>query len=249
MKVYLIRLLNFHIDKRTLWLIITTIIIIFITNCGDGENDWISDLILISHHPIDAWAPCSLTTDGEYFYVIDRTYPGKILKISSNDAHKISDYSTPSIQPSGITYHNNYIWTTDDASMMIYKHNKDNMEVIETYKAPSENPSGICFDSNGNALICDWLSGCIYILDSNFNTIDVLYGPKYESNYTGITYYDDNIWICEELIGYIYQLNNDGEIIKKYRAPWHHPSGILISNNYLWVVDSSIRSLIKCEKP
>jgi len=241
----------FHIKvfKKITWLFIPTVLVIFIINCGNGEKKWNTDLVLISHHPIDAQSPCGLASDGECFYVVDRAYPGKIIKISIDNASKISDYDTPSTKPSGITYYNGFIWTTDEASMMIYKHNKDTMDVIDSYKAPSENPSGICFNSQGNALVCDWLMGCIYILDTDFNVINVLYGPRYESHYYGITYYNNNIWTCEELIGYIYCQNNEGEITNKYRAPWEHPSGIYLSDDYLWVVDSSIRSLIKCQKP
>jgi len=248
MKNYSDMLFHFNVVKRIIFVIILIISTTYIINCGE-EKKWDTDLTLLSHHPIDAQSPCGLASDGEYFYVVDKAYPGKILKISIEDANKISDYSTPSNQPSGIVYYNGFIWTTDEASMMIYKHNKDSMEVVDSYKAPSENPSGICFNSEGNALICDWLEGCIYKLDSDFNVIDVLYGPKYESHYYGIAYYDNNIWVCEEYIGYIYRLNDNGDTINKYRAPWKHPSGIYLSDAYLWVVDSSIRSLIKCVKP
>lgn len=226
------------------------IIALFFIVCGDEEDKWTTDLILISHHPIDAISPYGLTSDGDSFYVVDRAYPGEILKISMLDATTINRYESPSIQPSGISFHNNYIWTTDEHSDLIYKHNKSSMEVIESYPTPSDNPSAICFNPDGHILVCDWIEGVIYELDNEFQVIREFKGPRYESHFTGIECHNEYIWTSEGMVGYIYKHSSNGEIMKTYLAPWKHPSGIYLSDDeFLWVVDSSIRSLIKCQKP
>jgi outer membrane protein assembly factor BamB len=233
--------------------IIPILFLVLFLQCGDDDSNSArqSDFNAIEHYKLDANSPCGLTDNGEDFYLVDRYYPGKIYRISKIDGSTIESYDTPGVKPTGITWDGNNFWTTDEDSGMIYKHNTD-LSVNTEYTSEDANPSGIFYGDDNKLYVSDWKAGKIYRYNPQDMELEYTFnGERNFSRYFGMGELDNRIWVCEYYTGYIIKFANDYDFSEntKYVAPWEHPTGIYLDGTNVWVIDISLRSLIKCDPP
>lgn len=230
---------------------VISLLLLITLNCGDddGTQTRDSDFNIVAHYPIVSTSPCGLTFQNDFFFLVDRAYPGKILKLSPEDGTVIDEFESPGNRPTSITWDGDNFWTTDEESNKIYKHNTE-FDVVEEYQSQGDNPSGIVYMSDGKLYTCDWVLGKIFKYNPDDMNVEAQYeGEMNFDRFFGMAEIGEVLWCGEYYLGYLVVFNSDFSVNKYYIAPWEHPAGIHYDGEYVWVVDISIRSLLKCEMP
>ncbi len=149
--------------------------------------------------------------------------------------------------PNGITSLNNQFWVANAADNVIYVYNADGTSDIDSEfhsnLANNTDPHGITATPNGKLLVVDNTDGRVYVfnaeageLESHFNLHPV--------GSTGITAYDDKLWIADFIDNIVYAYNaadgtrdaaSDFDLDSDNKLPF----GITSLGGKLWVGDAS----------
>ena len=117
----------------------------------------------------------------------------------------IDEFDTPGDHPSGIAWDGQNIWTCDENSRKIYKHN-ESMEVIEEFSNIVEKPRAMTF---GDSML--WIGNVedytLYGFDNDFNLIDSIFVEWRYDPYTifptlDLAYKDNNLIACTMHLNY-----------------------------------------------
>lgn len=193
--------------------------------------------ISLSFHPND------LTWDGEYLWVISKSY---IYKINSKDGTCISKFRINILEGSGLAWDGRYLWCSDCFVERLYRIDPKSEQVIDMFNAPDPgyNHYGMTFD--GKYL---WYSSS----NANFYKIDPQNGKTVESFlievggcHNSLAWDGEYLWSTVWDRGMLYQINPcDGKVVREFVLSFKNPSGIVCIGKNIWVASYYQKKIYK----
>ncbi len=156
----------------------------------------------------------------------------------------IAIYNSPANIPRGFAWDDTYLWSCDDYTNKIYKHNMDeSLSIIATYDSPGGRPRGLTWDGT-NLWSCDTSTTANKIykhnMDVTLSTAAIYYSPG--NNTFGLAWDGTNIWSCDCGLAKISKHNMDDATLSvavTYNSPNSIPSGLGWDGTNIWSCDSS----------
>ena len=149
--------------------------------------------------------------------------------------------------PNGITSLNNQFWVANAADNVIYVYNADGTPDTESEfhsnLANNTDPHGITTTPNGKLLVVDNTYGRVYVFNAEAGELES-YFNLHPVDSTGITAYDDKLWIADFIDNIVYAYNaadgtrdaaSDFDLDSDNKLPF----GITSLDDKLWVGDAS----------
>ncbi len=165
-----------------------------------------------------------------------------------HDSYVDSYFVSPDSNPSGIVSYNDNLLVATQRTDVIHQFDSLTKEFVDSWEI-----SGIRinnFDTNGSHFFCmEKGKSYLYILDENFNTVEILQIDVIYEN--GLTVFntdsnDPYMFVGNKQTAKIYKIDlNDGSIISEITTPGPNIKGMVYDGIFLWVCDKDLRTIFR----
>lgn len=155
-------------------------------------------------------------------------------------------WNTPGPQPNGMQGVEEGIWVIDQKDLNVYLLDWEDGHILEQFPTETNHSSGITWD--GEHL---WVASTFPPIELFAFTRDgkevrrlVTPGASEKSGAHGLEWIDDKLWVTVPPAATTYQLDPaTGRILHQFDAPGNRPHGIAWDGQYLWVCETTKRSI------
>ncbi|MDI6786307.1 MAG: hypothetical protein QMD92_06310 [bacterium] len=181
----------------------------------------------LSFHPND------ITWDGEYLWVIAKSY---IYKINSKDGTQISEFRINILDGSGLTWDGKYLWCSDCFVEKLYKIDPKSEQVVDMYYTPDPgyNHYGMTFD--GKYLWYSSSNAKFYKINPESGQTVRSFLVEVGGCHNSLAWDGKYLWSTVWDRGMLYQIDpNDGKIIREFVLDFESPNGIVCIGKSIWI--------------